>query len=216
MRQIRALGLCVLASLAFGAATTASASAALPEFSGSFPKAFTLKSKSSMLETVGKTKIKCASDTGEGEATASQTLFVSMTLAGCKKGTVACSAMVFGRTYPSLIGYIDAAKDEVGIALQGGTPAGTVMAATTCGSHRLSVVADHGVVGKVTPVNKAVAPSEHFTLKFSQKEGKEKLTGFEGGETETWLCVVDAGPYEECGFASSEELTFAEEVQIKA
>lgn len=218
MKRIRIVGLCLIAAWAMSTVAATSAAAALPEFSGPFPKAVTLKAKaSSVLETVSKVKVKCTAATGTGEATEPKTLSLSLTLTGCKKGIVACTDMTISSNIgSSFLGYIDALKHEVGIGFLGGAPSGQMLGFTECGATKVAIQASgHGQIGKVTPVNKTVVSGNHFTLKFSQKEGKPKYTQLEGGETEGWSCGPFSGE-EECAFASSDEMAFTEEVRIKA
>src|ERR1700674_43966 len=67
MKGTRIVAVCVLAALTTCAAGTAPASAALPEYSGPFPKSVKSKSGPVVVETVSGLKATCTSGTNAGE-----------------------------------------------------------------------------------------------------------------------------------------------------
>src|ERR1700680_1034994 len=88
MTRVRTLGLCSIAMLALSAGVTASASAALPEFTGPFPTPFTSKSGITTLETVKKAVITCKADKGSGEVTGPKSGTMKITFTGCEFVTI--------------------------------------------------------------------------------------------------------------------------------
>jgi hypothetical protein len=219
MTRLRTLGLCCIVVLALSAGLTASASAALPEFTGPFPTPFTSKSGKTTLETVKKATITCLADKGSGEVTGPKTGTTKITFTGCEFVTIGLACNTPGVppgeivTAPLVmtLGYINGPKKEAGIDLS--TATGGPLMEFTCGG--LRVVVDGSVIGKITPVNKVVKPPSHFTIKFTQAGGKQKPAKFEGGPTDV-LSTSFGGPFAESGLSSTEELSFAVPTMIVA
>jgi hypothetical protein len=216
MRRMRVVGLCLVAILAVGAATAASASA-LPEFTGPFPKAFTSTSKASLLETVSGKKTKCAADTNTGKITGPQSGEIQITFTGCKLGSAACNtpAAAPGTIITSMlsmrIGYINKAKKEVGADLVEPTSG---FLAYGCGP-LLFVKVTGSVIGRITPVNKLVTPSAVFKLKFQQAVGVQKVPSLEASPVDI-LESSFGGPPEVTGLASTDAILFGEPVKLLA
>lgn len=218
MTGIRRLGLCCIAVLAVCATTTASASAALPEFVPS-PMPFTAKSGAVSLETVSKAKISCTSDTATGEVTGPKAGTATIKLSGCELVTLGLTCNTVGAppgeiTTVSLLmalGYISAPKKEVGLDLS--TATGGPLMEFVCGP--LKVLVEGSVIGKVTPVNKLIKPPAHFTLKFAQSAGKQKPTHFESGPVDV-LSTSFGGPFLESGLVSTDTVTFLAPMMIAA
>ena len=219
MTRVRTLGLCCIAMLALGAGATASASAAFPEFTGPFPTPFTSKSGITTLETVKKAVITCKADKGSGEVTGPKTGTMTITFTGCEFVTIGVVCNTTGVppgeivTAPLVmtLGYINGPKKEVGIDLA--TATGGPLMEFSCGG--LRVLVDGSVIGKITPVNKVVAPPSHFALRFTQAGGKQKPTKFEAGPTDV-LSTSFGGPFAESGLSSPEEVAFAVPTMIAA
>ena len=219
MRRTTTLGLCWMAALALGATVTASASAALPEFGGPFPVPFTSKSGVTTLETVKKAVIRCAADTGVGEVSGPKTGSVKITFTGCELVTLGLPCNTVGVPPGEIVtasllmtlGYINEPKKEVGVDLS--TATGAPVMEFVCGPLRTLV--DGSVIGKITPVNKPVAPPGHFTLKFTQALGKQKPTHFEAGPIDV-LSTSFGGPFAESGLGSTDSLSFPVPMLIAA
>jgi hypothetical protein len=219
MTRARTLGLCCIAALALAAGVTASASAALPEFTGPFPTHFTSKSGKTLLETVKKAQITCAADTGSGEVTGPKTGAIKITFSGCEFVTIGVACNTPGIppgdivTAPLMmtLGYINGPKKEVGIDLSTAT-GGPLMEFSCAG---LQVIVSGSVIGKITPVNKPVVPPSHFVLRFTQAGGKQKPSKFEGEPTDV-LSTSFGGPFAESGLSSPEEVLFAVPTMIAA
>jgi len=216
MSRIRAVALCLVAAFVMSAAP--SALAALPEFSPPFPKTFTSTSKASTLETVGKTKVKCTADTDAGQITGPNTGNVTIKFTGCETKGFACNSPgaaageIASHGLSSTVGYVNRKTKEVGIDYS--NPAGAILAEFQCGNV-LGVVRG-SVIGKITPVNNVVKPPGHFTVKFSQKAGTQKITKFAGKPIDILETALNGGPFEPSGLSSTDLIRFAEPVVIKA
>ncbi len=217
MKDLRRLALCLTIAAACGAAGPAAASAAPPEFVSGSPHGFESILKASKLETVGKSVIKCKHGSDSGEVTGPKTVTVKITLTECGIPGALCTSAgaKFGEIVtPPLIGtlgYISAPKKQVGLDLF--SPTAPIMA-FTCGA--LTVVVEGSVIGRITPVNKLLAPGEHFALKFTQKAGKQKPTSFEGEPIDVLEASINGKPFEESGLTAADEVFFAAPTEIKA
>ncbi len=210
MRQLRRLSLYLTVVGAVCAGGASAASAALPEFVGPVPLPFTSTLKATTLETVGTLKITCTGGSDAGEITGPKTLTVRIKFTGCMLNGLRCGSGAAGEIEtPPLIGtlgYIKQATKDVGLDLS--QPAGAPFMAFTC-NEDLTVVVQGSVIGTIRPLNKNVAPPKHFTLKFTQKKGKQKPTKFEVGPVDVLSTALGGGPFEESGLASNDSLTFA-------
>lgn len=99
MGRLKSLGVTVVTLFALGGITSASASAALPNFlplgTEANPVTFTAKSGKGTLETVGKTKIECEKDTGSGSVTSEKLGKFTTKFEGCKepKNGLTCTGL---------------------------------------------------------------------------------------------------------------------------
>jgi hypothetical protein len=219
MRRARTIGLCCAALVALSAGMTASAAAAPPEFTGPFPTPFTSKSGVTVLETVKKATITCTADTGSGEVTGPKTGTMTITFTGCEFVTLGVMCNTVGVppgtivTAPLLtaLGYINGPKKEVGVDLS--TATGGPLMEFTCAGLRVTVAGS--VIGKITPVNKVVAPPGHFSLRFTQAAGKQKPTKFEAQPTDV-LFTSFGGPSQESGLSSPDVVSFPGPMTIVA
>jgi hypothetical protein len=205
MRRIRFSGLCLAGVCAVFAATSASASAALPEFSGPFPKAFTSTSGASTLETVKGTKFTCKADTNTGEITGPKEGHVTIKFTGCESSGLACNSSgaapgeVITNVLTVTLLYTNRERKTVGLQLSS-PPTGAPFMEFSCGAIPVSVRGS--VTGGLTPVNKPVKPPlGRFTLKFAKAKGLEVSVG---------------GPVEGSRFTSTDKLKFGEVVEVKA
>ncbi len=213
MRAMRIWGLCLAAALTLSAA--ASASAALPEFSGPFPKPFGSKSGKAVLETVKKATVTCAADTNTGQVTGPKAGTVVITFTGCAIPGARCSntgtpGKIVTNTLVLRLGYISKAKKEVGVDLLNGN----LIVEFACGG--VVVQVKGSVIGRITPINKPVVPPKGYTLKFTQAGGKQKVQNLEAEPKDTPETAFGGGPFEESGLASNDSVNFAEPTEIKA
>lgn len=219
MTRIRRATVCLVAMVAVAAAGAPSALAAIPAFTGPFPKPFTSTSKASTLETVGKSKVTCTADTDAGQITGETTGTVTIKFTGCMTKGFACTSPgassggeIVTHVLTSTLGYINRVTKEVGIDYA--NPAGALIAEFQCGNILGSVRGS--VIGKITPINKVVKPAGHFTVKFGQKGGKQKVTKLAGRPIDILETSLNGGPFEPSGLASTDLIRFAEPVEIKA
>jgi hypothetical protein len=218
MKRIRIGALCAVAVLALGASSASSSYAALPEFSAPFGKTFTSTSGPSRFRAVGGKRVLCAATNDVGEITGPKTGSVTITLTGCALKKVPCNTPGSAPgeiVTPALamnVGYISKAKKVVGVDLS--EPSGGPFLLFTC-NPGTRVLLIGSVIGKITPVNKLVTPSETFTLNFRQLGGIQKVPNLEGEPTDT-LEVSFNGPFEKAGFRSEDKILFGEPVTLAA
>ncbi len=209
------LGTAVLLSLLVATAATA----ALPEFSGPFPKVFTSKGSKISVETASRIKATCSAATNTGEVTGPNTGTVEIRLTGCGVSTFKCTSAgaaegeIVTNTLIATLGYLNAAKKEVGLD-NSAPPASGQFAEFSCAG--VKVVVTGSVIGKVAPVNKLVKASKPFKVKFKQSKGKQKQTKFETGEEDVLSGSVNGGKSEGAGLNLSDQVIFTTSVEIKA
>lgn len=214
-----------MAMLALSAATVASASAALPEFEPvgkKFPVKFKSKSGAGTLETVGGRLISCTADTNVGEHTGAKALIVVVTFTGCTTKflgiTLNCQTAaakkgeIITKELEGTLGYINKAAKEVGVALK--PKGGGNFVNLEC--EGIGIEVRGSVIGVVTPLNKLVKTTEHFTLTFSQAKGVQKPTKLEGEAKDVLETSTSKGAFEESGLGTADEITFVEEAKINA
>jgi hypothetical protein len=218
MKRLRSVAFCSVAVVAMSAVVAASASAALPEFGGPFPKPFKSKGGTAVIETAG-IKLTCTALTDVGEVLGAKTGEVTVRLTGCSGDTFPCTSpgaaqgeMVTSELTTTL-GYINAAKREVGIALAAVSP--TPFDEFECAGFK--IVVEGSVIGKLTPINKHVKPTSHFTLKFAQKKGVQTPRKLEGEPVDVLEGHLAGEPFMlQAGLKAKDEISFAETVEIKA
>jgi hypothetical protein len=219
MTRLKTVALCLIFALAISAAAASSASA-LPEWSGPFPKPFNSKSGATLLETVGGTKVKCKSDVNVGEITGANSGFVQVFFKGCETHKFPCASPGAAsgeiKTLPltTTLGYISRVPKVVGLDLA--NPAGAIVTEFQCVN--ILAVIRGSVIGRITPVNKAVKPGGHFVVKFTQSKGAQNPSSFAGMPVDILETSLNKGPFEPTGLMSTDALAFlgAAPVTIKA
>ena len=99
------------------------------------------------------------------------------------------------------LGYISAPMKRVGVDFSSPlTPITTFMCGPT------PFVVEGSVIGRITPVNKLIAPPAHYILKFIQKAGKQNPMSFEGGPIDVLQTSIGGGPFVESGLAAKDEV----------
>jgi hypothetical protein len=225
-----------VAALVTGAVLVASAAAALPEFSGPFPKPFVSKGGTVTSEPVGNPfeKLVCKGSTGAGQIIGPRTGNISLRLTGCigheetfkieapcttpgsLPGEIVTSALAM------TLGYINQANKVVGLALNEPAPVRTGFTEFECRSEFgvAHFIWGGSVIGKLTPVNKKVRPTSHFTLNFTQAGGRQKPGKLEGGPKDVLMGRMKIGEGEatesQIGLSARDEVKFAEAVEVKA
>lgn len=232
MKRLRGVGVCSVAALAMSAVMAASASAA-PEFSGPFPKDFTSKSGKVIIEEPSQVvKLVCTGSSAKGAVLGPKNGTVTVRLTGCvghhEKSEYMCGTFgaregeIVTSPLTTTLGAINA--KEAGLALEeipsGGANAS--FAEFRCylsEKEYLPLIWTESVIGKLTPINKKVKPTKHFTLNFTQKKGKQKPRSMEGGPTDVLVGYVgyrESPEHSELGLSATDEITFTEPVEIKA
>jgi hypothetical protein len=189
--------------LVVSAAAVASASAALPEFEGPFPKHFVASQlKTGKLETVGGNTVECSGGSALGFIRSEKDLLVSgsgITYTGCagagfgqgKCQSTSTEGEITTSQLLGLLGYINKAAKEVGILFEPDNAApdfSTFKCKTILGEETLLVKGT--VVCPITPVNTA---TDSYALNCNQEKGVQKPLGFEGATGDT-LMTEGKGP----------------------
>ncbi|HSZ13962.1 MAG TPA: hypothetical protein VK790_07995 [Solirubrobacteraceae bacterium] len=219
MKRFRRLGVCLAIAVAAAAVTASAATAALPEFVGPQPLAFTSMLKPSTVEVAGGgIKVSCTGGSNAGEVTGPKSLTVKIKLVGCTVNAVPCrSGVTAGEietsTLTGTLGYINAAKKQVGLDLS--QPAGALFMTFVCGED-LTVDVKGSVIGTIKPVDKVLAPPKRFSVKFAQKKGIQKPTKLEGAAVDILETSVLGGPFEPTGLATTDAIQFAAPLQVAA
>ena len=218
MRRTAILGACLAAALVTSAIAAGTAAAALPEFSPPFPNAFSSTSKAMKLQTVGGFKVTCKADRNTGEVTGPTSAVITFTFIGCTSSRSSCQnggapgVIVMG-PLPGTLGYVSRMPKVVGLDIS--SPAGGPLVSFVCGED-LSVQVFGSLIGRVTPINKTIAPGEQLKLKFAEKEGHQQITMLLGGPLDVPMTSVLGGPLQESGIASTDLLTFAAPIRVIA
>jgi hypothetical protein len=204
--------------LTLGAVGAQSSSAALPEFSAPFGKPFTSTSGQIRLRGVSGKRVICAASTDSGEITGPKTGTVTIAMTGCMHKKTQCSTPgsapgeIVSPALAMTVGYINKGAKTVGIDLA--EPSGGPFLLFSCLSGTRVLVLG-SVIGRITPVNKAVTPSETFTLNFRQLGGIQKIQNLEGEPKDT-LEVSFLAPLETGGLRMEDKVLFAEPVTLSA
>lgn len=205
MRRIRFAG-ALVAGCAALALAPAVAAAALPEFSGPFPKGFTSTSGVTTLQTAGGTKVVCKADTNAGQMTAPKEGTVTFTFTGCESSGLPCntagraSGEIVTNDLTATLLYRNRERRTVGLRLSS-PPTGAPFMQFECAG--VAVVVRGAATGALTPVNKPVKPPKgHYVLKFAKAKGLEVSVG--------------GGPAETSTFTATDNLFFSELTEVKA
>jgi hypothetical protein len=205
-----------------GAVSVSAASAALPEFvlGTGAPPSFESILKTTKLETVGAgVRVTCRRGVDHGAVTGIKTVAMTVILRECgiPGAAVPCGspgAQPGEIVAPSLTGTLGYIRKPtvVGLAVSSSAPPITSF---VCGSGELHIV-EGSVIGKITPINVIVTPPEHYTLTFTQKEGKQKPRKFAGGPEDILFTSISPTLLIESGLSATDELFFSTPMQIKA
>jgi len=186
---------------------------------GPNPK-FTGTSEITILETVGKAKVKCSSGSSSGEYKTAKTETITFTFTGCENPALeSCqsSSASPGEIHTStLIGELGYTKDNeplkplIGLDLQPAPPASDV-ATFECGGVQETVAGS--VIGAVPIIDKM---SSALTLKFAASHGIQFPQAFEEGPQDTLTTTAGTGPAEQTGLAGKTLTASEEPIEIKA
>ncbi len=219
MRRSMRLGLGIATTLTVTAAAATGASAALPEFTPAFPKAFhSTSTKEPFVATVsGGKELLCTADTSKGEVLGENTVVMTITYTGCigigANGTCQNAGpqeIITEKLYGTL-GYVNLHPKEVGLDLM--NPTGAPIAVFMCGS--LPSELRGSVIGKVTPINKVVKGAGKLKLAFAEKAGHQHFKLLLGGVFDVPQLEL-VFPLEEAGLAENDGLTFGAPIEVIA
>jgi hypothetical protein len=214
----------LVAALALTAVTAASASAALPEFTGSFPNTVTFAGSHEVtLESVeGTDWITCQTTTGSGSITGAKALTATLTFKNCvDRVRRECNEIKTEALKSSLV-YIAKASKEVGIDFnqQTGQPVFASFICTEGGSGlgSIHVTVRDGVVAQVTAVN---TKTKKYTVNFKVEGGRQKPLGYEneaGKKVNTLLQIewLSNGFQEQGDLKDELTMTTGLETEVKA
>jgi hypothetical protein len=182
---------------------------------------FTSTAEAAVLETVGKTSLRCHASTAKGEFTGPRTDIATITFTGCELGSLsgipcqspgAREGEVLTSQLEGGIGFISGGgttKPVVGMRLA--PAAGAEFASVECSG---TVVAVSGsVVGTVTGAIDKMTLATWLKLKASK--GKQIPEALEGGPTSVLRTAVGAEG-EQAGLTTSESDTNEEPIEVKA
>jgi hypothetical protein len=179
---------------------------------------FTSTAEASVLETVGKTTMRCHAGTAKGEFTGPRTDIATITFTGCELGSAPCQTPgaregeVITNQLEGGVGYISAAgttKPVVGMRL---APAGDrEFASVECSGTVVTV--SGSIIGTVTgAINRMTLAS---WLKFKAAKGKQIPEQLEGGPTSV-LRATAGTEGEQAGLTTSEANSNEEAIEVKA
>jgi hypothetical protein len=186
MKRIAILGLAVVAVFAM-TAVAASAKKTAP----TGPAPLTATSGLSKLSSVGLPEIECKKATSTGELNSptqgtNTTTFTECESSGKKCGNVS-PGTIKTKELVSTIGYINKAKEEVGVDFTPKT--GTVLAEFEC--EGIGIKTEGSVIGKDTPVNKMGTTA---VVNLVGAGGKQEIEKFEGGPKDTLVSEFSIAP----------------------
>jgi hypothetical protein len=179
---------------------------------------FTSTAEASVLETVGKTTLRCHASTATGEFTGPRTDVATITFTGCELGTSLCQTPgaregeVITNQLEGGIGYISGggtAKPVIGMRLA--PAAGSEFASVECSG--VVVTVSGSLIGTVTGATDRMTLSTW--LKFKAARGKQIPEQLEGGPTSV-LRATAGSEGEQAALVSSEANTNEEPIEVKA
>jgi hypothetical protein len=225
----------LVAILAFGVVTVASASAALPEFTGSFPNKITISVKQQFPAIVfnyaGQYDYECESASGTGTITGPKALTAKFTLKGCRpEGGALCNTIgaaageIKTEELKSALVYISKSTKEVGIDFNQYEGTGfknlPVFALFGCNEGKIHETMRGGFIA---PLTQTGTKTSSYTLKVAQSNGNQKPLEYEneaGKKINNHLEATAIGGPElyKVGVESRSEvkLTTALETEVKA
>ena len=234
--MMKVIGLCLVAASVTSAMAAATSSAAKPDFlfAGSKPD-FSSKSGPGKLETSAGETVSCTSDTDlgkvEGVTGSKKVTDVLISFKGCTskiltitykcKSTGANEEEIRTNDLEGELGYIKAAAPiEVGLLLKPIGGGNFVEFECVHSTEKITIRVKGSIIGRITPINKLVDPSEHSLLEYEKgaKTGEPEITKFEGlaaNKLETESTV--SKKFNESSISGSkDEIFFLESIEISA
>jgi hypothetical protein len=220
MKYMKMIGLALLAVCAMTAVATATASAALPEFSKTGATVTGKAVGGTTLETKKGTKVTCTGGTTSAGTVASEKTITKskITFTGCKSSGFACTTEkakegeLITNAVVGKLGYINAAKKEVGLLIAPEAEGGNFITFNCVGSLIKTVVT--GSV--ICPIGKVNTLTTTFTLACKQTKGIQSVLKFEGGPENFLKTSINGGAAEQSGQEGEATLTDSVALEIKA
>jgi hypothetical protein len=174
----------------------------------------------SELETVGKSKLICLGDTGNGEFTGPKTDRVTITFTSCELGTSGIKCQTAGAAegeirapqLEGVLGFINEHSNPPSVGVNLKPLQGTLFVAFECSG--VPVKVNGSVIAPVAPTGKMSTSS---TLTFKATKGKQAVEEFEGGEKRTLQATApgkESEP-EQAGIKTTDASTTEEPLEIK-
>lgn len=206
------LGLLLVAAIAIGMLPAASASAALPRFSGTFPDTFTLTSGAVTLESTGGGGIiGCGGAEGSGSITGAKTgTLSSLTFTHCG---AACVISITTTELDATPVYTNKAERRVALLLKPKT--GTTLATTKC--YGVPREIRGSILAHVAPINEM---KTRYTLESSGSRGIQTLREYENETGEKVHVTLESniffGEFFGLSMSFTQNLTMAHAITLEA
>jgi hypothetical protein len=216
-----------VATLAFTALAAASASAALPEFTGSYPNAITFSSSGAVtMEGETSPRLTCEGAIGRGTITGAKTLTATLTFKHCTDAVhEPCTSAkaefeeVQTEALKSSLAYISKSKKEVGIVLNQHETGEPTFATFSCreGNHEpIQVTVRDAVVAHITALN---TKTKTYTVNLKASGGQQSPGYYEneaGKKVETFLEAKWTLPFLQTSLNSLGTMSTTLETEIRA
>jgi hypothetical protein len=214
MRRVTLGFLAVVSLIGFG---SASALAALPEFSSpsGFPAKFTARSVASTVETTAGVKLTCKEGKGSGELTAAKAITQSLEQVGCelvpygKCHSEGAGEGVIVESGESTLVYLSKSEKRVGVL-----PIRNANTKITCSL--LKIEERGAALERIGPTNTKATKYEAWG---SASKGVQSVTSYEnekGEEVKSILEVSLGSGFKQAGFTGATVATFEKEFSIVA
>jgi hypothetical protein len=217
MRSLLRRGLVLFAAaLAMSVVASATASAAKPEFSGSFPNKFQYKGGSvSFANAKGGTTFQCLNSTGEGSLTSAKAGTIKFSFTGCETGGAtwtsegATRGEIRSAVLPIAPGYVKRAPKEIGIEVNHGA---AEFAGWTVGGYTGGIRGP--AIALAAPIN---TKTTTYTLTLSSKElGVQSPIQFEEGPQLKLEINILGGYWGEGALTTKGSLVFEKALELQA
>jgi hypothetical protein len=209
----------LMVAFALSAVAATTASAALPEFTGSFPNSFHYTGGAISFTTVGSvTTFRCTRTQGEGSLTSAKGGSIQLRFIGCEDGGTFWTTEGAERgeiktgTLPIELGYIKREPKQVGLEINHG--AGTAFANWTVGGPGHKGGIRGPVIAQLAAIN---TKTTTYTLTLAKKErGVQNPVNFAGQPRLDLEINMLGGNWEEGALENAGSVVFERETELKA
>jgi hypothetical protein len=188
---------------------------------GAVAKHFTGSSTTVILETTGKSQIKCLASSSSGEYTGTKSATLSLTLTGCTLKatgescqTGATAGEIATGPLEAQLGFIKDVENgpEVISPVGWDLTSGSAIVSGSCGASKQSLVVTGSAIGEISANNKMVSA---YSLKFSQTAGKQSPESFEEAPKDTLSESLGGAAAEQAGLKATEKIANEEKLEFK-